>query len=255
MPNKIVWSKVAFLFILGFLGVLSTLPIIPELIAATGQKPSLPMPVIQAISLVQSSMILIAMVVVGTWLSPKINLGTPLMDAYFLHHAWDGSRFKQILFAGSVGGVLGGISLILLYQTASPFLPKEFIESAQNLSLPFYTKILYGGITEEILMRWGIMSFFVWLFYRVTQGVNSRVHPLNYIIGIILSALIFGAGHLPAASMLSPVVTLPLVAYVILGNGIFGLIAGYLYWKKGLECAVVAHMLAHVVMTVGEKIA
>ncbi len=29
---------------------------------------------------------------------------------------------------------------------------------------------------------------------------------------------------------------------------LFALIAGYLYWKKGLEAAIVAHMLAHVVI-------
>jgi len=39
-----------------------------------------------------------------------------------------------------------------------------------------------------------------------------------------------------------------LILYVIGGNFIFGSIAGYLYWKKGLEAAMIAHMLAHVVM-------
>jgi membrane protease YdiL (CAAX protease family) len=29
---------------------------------------------------------------------------------------------------------------------------------------------------------------------------------------------------------------------------VFGVIAGYLYWKKGLEAAIIAHMMAHVVM-------
>lgn len=38
------------------------------------------------------------------------------------------------------------------------------------------------------------------------------------------------------------------IAYVIVANSIFGLIAGYLYWQKGLEAAIIAHMSAHLVI-------
>lgn len=55
-------------------------------------------------------------------------------------------------------------------------------------------------------------------------------------------------GHLPVARVLSPTLTAPLVAYVIIANALFGVVAGYLYWRRGLESAVIAHMLAHVVM-------
>lgn len=50
------------------------------------------------------------------------------------------------------------------------------------------------------------------------------------------------------AFVYSPEITVPLVAYIILGNAGFGLIGGYLYWKHGLECAIGAHMMAHVTM-------
>jgi membrane protease YdiL (CAAX protease family) len=39
-----------------------------------------------------------------------------------------------------------------------------------------------------------------------------------------------------------------IVSYVVVANSVFGLIAGYLYWKKGLEAAVIAHMLTHVIL-------
>jgi hypothetical protein len=35
---------------------------------------------------------------------------------------------------------------------------------------------------------------------------------------------------------------------VIVANSVFGLIAGYLYWMRGLESVMLAHMLARVVM-------
>ncbi len=63
------------------------------------------------------------------------------------------------------------------------------------------------------------------------------------------------SNHLPVAFTLSTEVTIPLVAYIILGNAAFGFIAGYLYWKRGLECAIGAHMIAHITMIVGAGIA
>jgi hypothetical protein len=35
---------------------------------------------------------------------------------------------------------------------------------------------------------------------------------------------------------------------VIVANSVFGIVAGYLYWKFGLESAIIAHILGHVVL-------
>ena len=50
------------------------------------------------------------------------------------------------------------------------------------------------------------------------------------------------------ASLLSGGLTAPLVAYVITANSIFGIFAGFLYWNRGLESAMIAHIFAHVVL-------
>jgi hypothetical protein len=38
-----------------------------------------------------------------------------------------------------------------------------------------------------------------------------------------------------------------LVLYVIAGNSLFGIMAGYLFWQYGLEAAIIALAFAHVV--------
>jgi membrane protease YdiL (CAAX protease family) len=48
--------------------------------------------------------------------------------------------------------------------------------------------------------------------------------------------------------MLFPETNFVLTLFVIVANSAFGLIGGYLYWKKGLESAMIAHALTHVVM-------
>ena len=251
VSKKIIWFRVIVIFALGVVGILSMLPIIPKLLAASGQAPPFSMFIVQAISVLQSAVILMVMVMLGAWLSPKIGLGTPLLDAY-LQRTWNQLNLGQILGSAAVGGILGGVLLVLFTQISTPHLPPEFLDNAKDFSPPLYTKLLYGGITEEILIRWGLMSFVVWGSFRLTQSKDSKVRAYHYILGIVVSAFIFGLGHLPVASLLSPVVTNELVAYIIVGNSIFGLIAGYLYWQRGLEAAILGHMLAHVVMVVGE---
>jgi membrane protease YdiL (CAAX protease family) len=39
----------------------------------------------------------------------------------------------------------------------------------------------------------------------------------------------------------------PVVAFVIGVNTAFGLLFGYLYWRHGLESAMIAHAMSHLV--------
>ena len=64
----------------------------------------------------------------------------------------------------------------------------------------------------------------------------------------MISSLVFGVGHLPVGYTISPAATAALTLYVIAANPVFGLLAGYLYWERGLGSAIIAHMTAHVVM-------
>jgi membrane protease YdiL (CAAX protease family) len=238
------------LFSLGFIGVASIVPLIPQLISL--QPAELPMSIemIQIISVAQSSILLLLMIWLGSVFSKKVGLSAPVVFALARSENVLDQVKPQVLPA-VVGGIAGGIFILLFFDTLSTYLPPEFLSAGEKLMPPWYTKLLYGGITEELLIRWGLMSFFVWGSYRITQKVGSEIRSYNYVIAIILSALMFGLAHLPVAFALSPEVTVPLVAYIILGNAAFGFIAGYLYWKRGLECAIAAHMIAHITMIIG----
>ena len=52
---------------------------------------------------------------------------------------------------------------------------------------------------------------------------------------------------MPSVVSTLTVVPASVVAYVTLGNAMFGVIAGYLYWRRGLEAAIGAHIVAHVI--------
>jgi membrane protease YdiL (CAAX protease family) len=116
-----------------------------------------------------------------------------------------------------------------------------------RFAIPIVARVLYGGITEELLLRWGLMTALVWLAWRFLQQRHGPVRVGFVWLAIAVSALIFAAGHLPAASVLLGALDVPVVAFVMGVNTAFGLLFGYLYWRHGLESAIIAHALTHVV--------
>ncbi|MFC7177129.1 type II CAAX prenyl endopeptidase Rce1 family protein [Halosegnis marinus] len=113
--------------------------------------------------------------------------------------------------------------------------------------------MLYGGITEELLLRWGVLSLVAYLLWRANGAEGDLSAGVGW-AAVLVSAVLFGVGHLPAAASSYGGLTLPVLAFVILGNTVAGVVFGWLYWRRSLEAAMVAHALAHVV-AVGASVA
>ncbi|MBA2459265.1 MAG: CPBP family intramembrane metalloprotease [Gemmatimonadales bacterium] len=140
----------------------------------------------------------------------------------------------------ATAGMLGGILLFALGHYA----PGALAAAQERFEFPILARILYGGITEEILLRWGLMTVLVWLL-RLPRRGQGAPPPVHMWLAILASALLFGAGHLPAAAALVGELTREIVAFVVGANTAFGILFGYLYWRYGLEAAMVAHGAAH----------
>ena len=142
-----------------------------------------------------------------------------------------------------MGGVLGGVVML----AAFGFAPAPVAELQERFSIPIVARVVYGGVTEELLLRWGLMTALVWLAWRFLQQRRGPVRAGFVWLAIAVSALMFAAGHLPAASFLIGTLSIPVVVFVIGVNTAFGLLFGYLYWRHGLEAAMIAHATAHLV--------
>lgn len=66
---------------------------------------------------------------------------------------------------------------------------------------------------------------------------------------IVVSALLFGAGHLPVAAGLYGGLTLPVVARIVSLNSVLGIGFGWLFWRYSLEAAMLSHASWHVITT------
>jgi len=190
-----------------------------------------------------------AVVFVGVLLASKVGLSSPFAEA--LANGGDTmAALRPQIIPGIIGGLIGGIPVILVGLAARQFLPTEMTQRIGEFGkfLPLATRLLYGGFAEELLLRWGVMTFLVWAAWRLFQKGKASPNAAVFIFAILISSVLFAIGHLPIAYLLFPDHTIPLTTFVIIGNSMFGLVAGYLYWKKGLESAMIAHAFTHLIL-------
>lgn len=157
------------------------------------------------------------------------------------------TTLRRQIRPAAIGAILGSSVLLVV----SVFTPPELAETGKKFQPPFLVRLLYGGITEEVLLRWGLMTGLLWGGWRLFQSKDRSPHPALAWTAILLSALLFGADHLPMAIQLVEELTAEVLIYVLAGNTVFGIVAGYLYWRWGLETAILAHAGAHVIACIG----
>lgn len=212
---------------------------LPMLVA----RDSLPLPIetLQFASALQSIVVVAMASAVGVFFGIKAGLRAPALmaivgrgDAY--------AALRPQLLPGAIGGVLGAAVIIGFYAYA----PAPLAAFQTQHTIPLIARVLYGGISEEVLLRWGLMSFLVWAGWRISQRSCGEPSATVVWLAIGLSALLFGISHLPAVAAAMGSVPASIVAYITLGNAMFGIVAGFLFWRYGLEAAITAHVLAHV---------
>jgi membrane protease YdiL (CAAX protease family) len=237
------------IFGLGLIGVLSMLtmevPLQPE--AEEVLKNLTPIQK-KLLILINPTIMLMISVIIGIVLFKKVNLKAPIIERIvgFANKV----NYSSMLRSGVLGGIISGILLSLVGLLFNPILPNEFLQLGESIKPTLAARLLYGGLTEEILMRFGLMTLIVWIASKLFRSTK----PIVYWAGIIISSLLFALGHFPVAYQAVDNPSTGLLTYILLGNTIGGILFGWLYWKKGLESAFLAHIFAHIIMITAEPI-
>lgn len=237
-------------FLIGFTGVVSTLLMdmpLPKGVKDIVLEIFTPWQ-LKLLNLINPTILLLISVTMGVLLYDKVSFKLPIIERITSKNKTPKS--SGLLKYGVIGGLISGLLIALVAISFQPILPTEFIEIGEKFKPPLITKFLYGGLTEEILMRFGVMTFVVWLLFKIV----GKKTALIYWLGILISSIIFGLGHLPITFLLIDNPTTALFMYIIFGNAIGGIVFGWLYWKKGLETAMIAHIFSHIILTLGENI-
>ena len=157
---------------------------------------------------------------------------------------------RRRLLSGILWGAACGVILSLDKWTFARWIPalRGSYESASRFDLvSWLTAVLYGGVVEELLLRLLVMSLIAFLGWKLFFRSHTRVPICVLIAANVLSAMLFAAGHLPATQLQFGQLTPLLLLRCFLMNGAFGLVFGSLYRRHGIQYAMIAHALAHIV--------
>lgn len=249
-----ILKQFGILFVLGSVGIvmftITSIPLIEQQLAklspeALGKVP--PLGILMLLQGLQYSILLAISILIGIGCAYRVGLHSHLIDHWVFHTTKSPSFAVEMKWSLGVGAA-AAIVLLLLDRLMQPALP-EALQAANNTErswLNLLTAMSYGGITEEILMRWGLMSLLVWIAWKgLKQGVTMPSQGI-YQGAIVLAALVFGLLHLPATAALVPLTPLVIIRAILL-NGIAGIAFGWLFWQYSLEAAMLAHVSVHAV--------
>lgn len=158
------------------------------------------------------------------------------------------SQLGATLKVSVLTGALIGIIISLIELIVLPFLPELPIASAAQVPIWVRLGASFGGLVEEIVMRLFLMSLLVLLLTKVEKS-NGLPSGKMFWLAIVIAAIAFGLSHLPSASLFLAITPLVVVAALVL-NGIAGIAFGYLYWKRGIESAMLAHFVCNIFLWV-----
>ncbi|MDI6643508.1 MAG: CPBP family glutamic-type intramembrane protease [Methanobacteriaceae archaeon] len=248
---KTNWKLFIILLILSAIG---TVFVTPYTLTLQGGMPTdLPIPIhiLLTVQIIQNIVLFAILIGLGLFISKKIGFGLPILEGW-LEKKGVKQRFKSLLGISIGLGILAGVLIIIFDIIFSLAGVTISLASATQTNPPAWQGFLasfYGGINEEIMMRLFLMSLFVWIFYKIKKTSDGKPTTIGVWLAIFITAVLFGLGHLPITSALTALTPLVILRAIIL-NGIGGIIFGWLYWKKGLESAMISHFSADIVLHV-----
>ncbi len=193
----------------------------------------------------------------GLLLANAIGLGAPILQAA-LRRESTGGAIRAMLPISVLLGVVAALLIVgadrLVFQPVimaeqGDKAAKLFATGANAGPIKSFLASFYGGINEEILLRLFFMSLLAWLGHFISHTAEGKPTLAVLWIANILAALIFGLGHLPGTAALAALTPLVVTRGLLL-NALVGIVCGYLYMKRGLESAMVAHFSADIVLHV-----
>lgn len=251
LPNRGSHLKLALL--LGVAGMLATLALSPYLLALMPLKLALlPMPlwVVLGAQALQAGLLCWLLGWLGLFLGTRHQLDAPWLRAWVYRQPRPSSRRAHWALAAGLGTLAAllviGIDLIAAHGHIGN------AHTSWGAAWRGGLASFYGGIVEETECRLFLVSLFVWLLAWTRQ---RQAKPWMFVVAIVLAAVWFGAGHLPAAFATGMAHTPWLIGRIVLLNALVGLVTGSLFWKYGLEHAMLAHFCADLVLHVALPLA
>ena len=172
------------------------------------------------------------------WPVAGLGLGTPA-NLGFLSAA-QRPRLGRTILASSVTGLTMVVVVLGLDQLLFSGDSLERIRAIGAMPLPLRLGVIaFSSVSEELIYRLGISTLVASLAFLALRRRSERAVQISMWLGIAVASVLFGLAHVDNA----PNAAHPILRALTL-NGLAALVLGWLYWYRGLEAALVTHLVA-----------
>ena len=239
MNWKIFWLIFMMAEISMFAALPYSLSISGDLIYSLGTS----LPLLLATQFAQGTALIIISIVTGLYLGNKLGLRTPLLKSLFQGRGLP-SNFKSSLKIS----VLLGLFLSIIMLLVDKFIFSVYMNSLISFisSPPLWQRFMYSfyaGIVEEIILRYFLVTILVWITWKIKRTPEDLPTNVGVWLSIIIVSIIYTLGNILSLSDSLQFNIATYLGYILL-NLMAGSIFGWLYWKKGLESAIIANLTA-----------
>jgi len=203
------------------------------------------------VGVIQNLIFAIIASILGILYGRRAGLHAPIFEAFVNGDSPWRALWDQTIPAILVGSVTAFLLIALYYGVFRPQIDRDTVVLTERLRLEMglSTRVLIGGVYEEILYRWGIMGLLAWIGTKI---IGTTTPPVLWISNLI-AAVLFGLAHLPGAAALGFSPPRELVRMSLTINILGGLVFGWLFWRYGLFAAMLAHALFHAIFLPFER--
>lgn len=233
-------------------GAMAVLPLALALGSAARPElgpPPMPTPLLGVLATVQALVLFGVASFAGVALAGRVGLRPEVLRSLANGEPLPPGTGRRLLSAAGVGTAVGLVLFALDAWVLGGGGEAGRLVGELALWKRLLAGVFYGGINEEVLMRLFLVSLAAWVLARAWRRDAPAPGAAVMWSAVLLVALLFGLGHLPAAAMLGEL-TPRMVARVIVLNAVAGGVFGWLFWRRGLEAAMIAHAAAHLPMQV-----
>jgi len=188
----------------------------------------------------------------GLLLGRRVGLGAPLLTDLLERRAGTGAKLRRDAMLAIPLGFGIGVIVVLTFLASAPYLPPGWPAFGHRGAMAGLLLSVGSAVAEETWIRLGVMTILAWAGARLLG--HSEIRPIVAWPANVLAALAFGLIHLPILVQ-NGLATPSTITATLLGNGIVGVLCGWLYWRRSLVAAILAHfavdLVLHVLTAIG----
>lgn len=237
------WPIIGFVFFISVPGTYIAIPRLMNLLlpnnSATLKKR------FSRFVIMQTLFMVLLMSIAGSALSLKTGLNDPILDALLQKQPVLNSVLAMLLpfFLYSLAGIL--IFFFFYYSIVTSLLDEASLVTLKKMRLALGLDgcLLYGGVVEEVLARWGLMNVIAFFIFLLIGQKDSLLMWCT----ILVSGLLYTMSHLPAYIAAGCQNNRRFRYSMLLLNSWQAIFFGWIFWQYGLLAAIISHSLLHLV--------